>query len=253
MGQKRQINIGIHRKNLILQLFKMYIQQTAFVLFALLPFKIIASASDLSSSPLTETLHEIGFSQSLTVNGGPIVEQKSKYQDILVYQTPHFGKVLVLDDVVQLTERDAASYNEMMAHIPMMEHPNPKRVLVIGGGDGYVLHEILKHKSVLEVDHVDLDGEVVDVCKKHFAWGKAWDDERVTLHIANGASFVKDVTDDYYDVIVQDSSDPFTIDENGVPIDLPSGVLYSTEHFSHIKRILSKDGVFNFQVCISFI
>lgn len=196
---------------------------------------------------LVETLHEIGFSQVLTVIGDPIVEKESKFQDILVYNTPHFGKVLVLDDVLQLTEQDAASYNEMMAHIPMMEHPAPKRVLVIGGGDGYVLHEVLKHETVIEVDHVDLDKDVVDVCKEHFSWGKAWDDDRVTLHIANGATFVEKVPDGYYDVVIQDSSDPFTIDENGESIDLPSGALYSDDHFAHIRRILSENGIFNFQ------
>jgi len=199
-------------------------------------------------SPLTETLHEIGFSQSISVTGEPLVNTSSEYQDILIYQTPHFGKVLVLDGVVQLTERDAASYNEMMAHIPMMEHPNPKRVLVIGGGDGYVLHEVLKHESVVHVDHVDLDGEVVEVCKEHFSWGKAWKDSRVTLHIDDGAKFVNDAPDGFYDVIIQDSSDPFTIGEDGNPIDLPSSVLYSAEHYSNIRRVLSKDGVFNFQV-----
>ena len=199
-------------------------------------------------SILSETLHEIGFSQSLTVTGNPLVERSSQYQNILVYQTPHFGKVLVLDDVVQLTERDGASYNEMMAHIPMMEHPAPKRVLVIGGGDGYVLHEVLKHDSVIQVDHVDLDGDVVEVCKDHFSWGRAWEDPRVTLHIADGAAFVRNAPEDFYDVVIQDSSDPYTVNEEGIPVELPSSVLYSTDHYDNVRRILTKDGIFNFQV-----
>lgn len=211
-----------------------------------------STAGDIDATPkvasLHEYIHEIGFSQSITVTGGyPIVDHESQYQDILVYNTPHFGKVLVLDDVVQLTERDADSYNEMMAHIPMMTHIEPKRILVIGGGDGYVVSEVLKHESVTHVDHVDLDGEVVKVCKEHFTWGSAWDDERVTLHIANGATFVKNALDNYYDVIVQDSSDPYVMNDEGEMIDLPSGVLYSIEHYRNINRILSKDGVFSFQ------
>jgi spermidine synthase len=71
-----------------------------------------------------------------------LYEKQSKFQTIEVHQTTHFGKLLLLDGVVQLTERDADSYNEMMAHVPMFQHPNPKRVLVIGGGDGYVLKEV---------------------------------------------------------------------------------------------------------------
>ena len=72
----------------------------------------------------------------------PIFQKQSKYQMIEVHESSYYGKVLVLDNVVQLTERDADSYNEMMAHIPMMQHKDPKRVLVIGGGDGFVLHEV---------------------------------------------------------------------------------------------------------------
>jgi len=154
---------------------------------------------------------------------------------------------LVLDGVLQLTERDADSYNEMMTHPAMFAHPSPKRVLVIGGGDGYVLHEVLKHPSVEHVDHVDLDKDVIDVCHKHFPWGHVWDDPRVTLHITDGASFIKNAVEGYYDVIIQDSSDPETWDEHGQEIDLPSKVLYEMDHFTHIYRALSSKGVFNFQ------
>lgn len=213
-----------------------------------LPLTVNASKNP-HSGVITETLHEIGFSQSLTYQGEPLYKGKSEYQEIAVYQTHHFGKVLVLDDVTQLTERDGDSYNEMMAHVPMMAHPNPKRVLVIGGGDGYVLSEVLKHQSVEHVDHVDLDKDVIEVCKKHFNWGKAWEDPRVTLHISNGATFVEDAADGSYDVIIQDSSDPFYLADDGVTkIELPSGVLYSDKHYKNIHRALRKDGVFNFQV-----
>merc|ERR1740117_2354174 len=104
-----------------------------------------------------------------------LFSKQSQYQKIEVHQSKFFGKLLVLDDVIQLTERDADSYNEMMAHIPMFQHTLPKRILVIGGGDGYVLKEVLKHHSVVHVDHVDLDGEVITTCEKHFPqWGDAW-------------------------------------------------------------------------------
>jgi hypothetical protein len=92
-----------------------------------------------------ERFHETGFSQSIDVQqpqNAPLAQMQSKYQDIRVYSNPHYGKILVLDGVLQITERDGDSYNEMMAHIPMMEHPNPKKVLVLGGGDGYVVSEV---------------------------------------------------------------------------------------------------------------
>jgi len=135
----------------------------------------------------------------------------------------------------------------MMAHVPMFSHPDPKRVLLIGGGDGYVLQEVLKHSSVEHVDHVDLDGEVIEVCREHFTWKKAWEDKRVSLHVTDGAAFVRDAADASYDVIIQDSSDPFTEDEDGNRVDLPSGILYTIDHFQHVSRVLSKDGFFNFQ------
>ena len=90
-----------------------------------------------------EYISETGFYQSITLNNQePIIETRSKYQDISVVESDYYGKILVLDGVVQLTERDANSYNEMMAHPAMFSHPSPKRVLVIGGGDGYVLSEV---------------------------------------------------------------------------------------------------------------
>lgn len=90
-----------------------------------------------------ELMTETGFYQSMTLTDDPpLFQRKSKYQDISIVKTQYYGKVLILDTVVQLTERDADSYNEMMAHVPMMSHDNPKRVLVVGGGDGYVLSEV---------------------------------------------------------------------------------------------------------------
>lgn len=97
------------------------------------------------------------------------------------------------------------------------------------------------------VDHVDLDGEVIEVCKEHFRWGAAWDDPRVKLHIDDGASFIRNAPTGFYDVIIQDSSDPWTWNENGDIISLPSEVLYSEEHFRQIFRALGKDGILNLQ------
>lgn len=197
---------------------------------------------------LGELMEETGFYQAIRLESRtPLFEKQSEYQKIQVFQSRHYGKILVLDGVLQLTERDANAYNEMMAHMAMFQCPHPKRVLVIGGGDGYVLSEVLKHDSVEHVDHVDLDAEVVDVCKKHFSWGAAWDDPRVHLHITDGAAFIHDAPDDFYDVIVQDSSDPWTWDAQGNSVELPSSALYSKEHMTHLYRTLRSNGVLNFQ------
>jgi spermidine synthase len=118
---------------------------------------------------------------------------------------------------------------------------------VIGGGDGYVLSEVLKHSSVQHVDHVDLDGDVIDTCREHFSWGDAWKDPRVNLHIADGAEFARNAPDSFYDVIIQDSSDPWTWDDDGEKVELPSNVLYSPQHFQNLNRILSKNGILNIQ------
>ena len=237
-----------------------------------------------SPAVVGELIAETGFYQSMTlVSPKPIVSKHSQYQRIELVEAVHYGKVLLLDGVVQLTERDANSYNEMMAHIPLFQHEKPMRVLVIGGGDGYVLSEVssvvhkrcircmhggksyfdslsvpstaifyhltqvLKHPSVEFVDHIDLDEEVIEICKEHFPWGPAWADPRVKLHIANGSLFVANSPSNYYDVIIQDSSDPHTWNDDGSVRTLPSEVLYTQNHFQNIHRILKPGGLFNFQ------
>lgn len=202
----------------------------------------------ITANVVGEYISESGFYQSLTLaSEKPIVHMRSKYQEIKVVKSNYFGKVLVLDGVVQLTERDGNAYNEMMVHPAMFSHRMPKRVLVVGGGDGYVLSEVLKHPEVEHVDHVDLDSDVIDVCRDHFPWGSAWDDPRAHLHFADGSKFLAEAEDHFYDVIIQDSSDPFTWNEKGEKVDLPSKTLYSKEHFQNIERALAPDGIFNFQ------
>ena len=148
----------------------------------------------------------------------------------------------------------------MMTHVPMFQHyvsvasiedtasPGPRNVLAIGGGDGCVVSEVLKHDSVERVDHVELDPDVIEVCKTQFSWGHVWNDKRVKLHIADGAAFCANAKPNQYDVIIQDSSDPWGYDEEtGERIELPSGVLFGKSHFQNIHRILKPRGIFNFQ------
>ena len=217
-----------------------------------------------------EDEQEIGYVQSLIVNYPPLLEVTSSYQDIKVYQSKHYGKVLVLDDCLQLTERDASHYNEMLAHVPILEYigihqdnndnnnndkyRNPwMRVLVVGGGDGYVVSELLKHhRSIIEfIDHVELDVEVIRTSEDIFPWAsRVWDDERVHLHVRDGAEFVQEqlASGNSYHVIIQDASDPFYFDEDGEIVVLPSHVLYTKEHFSGMHKLLVENsGVLVFQ------
>ena len=211
--------------------------------------EVVGTSMDVGVKKLSERIAEIGFTQTIDVTTlRPLFSTRSKYQDIEVYESKFYGKILVLDGVLQITERDGNSYNEMMSHIPLMAHKNPKRVLVIGGGDGYVVSEVLKHNSVEVVDHVDLDEEVIRTCEKYFKWGKsAWSDSRVNLRVGDGAAWVRNAPSDYYDVIIQDSSDPFSVDDNGSKTLLPSSVLYTDNHFRNIRRILRDGGKFMFQ------
>lgn len=226
----------------------MYLCAQAFVLVVVSYHHAFVGASAIRQRTVGELTEETGHYQSIRLkNREPLVFKTSAHQTIGVYESHYFGKMLVLDGVVQLTERDADAYNEMMAHIPMFQHPQPKRVLVIGGGDGYVVSEVLKHESVEHVDHVDLDIEVIEVCREQFAWGSVWDDPRVHLHIADGSLYVQNAADSTYDVIIQDSSDPWTWDAEGRRVDLPSGALYTQEHLKQLYRILTSNGVTNLQ------
>lgn len=134
--------------------------------------------------------------------------ERSLYQDVLVFESETYGNVLVLDGVIQCTERDEFSYQEMIAHLPLASHPNPQKVLVIGGGDGGVVREVLKHQGVKNVVLCDIDEAVVRVSRQFLPHMSALlDDPRVTVFIGDGFKFLADNTSTY-DVIVTDSSDP---------------------------------------------
>ncbi|KAI9593201.1 spermidine synthase [Syncephalis fuscata] len=134
--------------------------------------------------------------------------EKSLYQDVLVFKSTTYGTVLVLDGVIQATERDEFAYQEMIAHLPMMSHPNPRKVLVIGGGDGGVIREIVKHDCVEEVVLCDIDEAVIRVSKQYLpSMAVGFQHPKVTVHIGDGFEFMKNNQEEF-DVIITDSSDP---------------------------------------------
>lgn len=135
---------------------------------------------------------------------------KSQYQDVMVFKSKTFGNVLILDGVIQYTERDEAAYQEMITHIPMFAHPNPKRVLVVGGGDGGVIAQVLKHSSVEECTICEIDQMVMDVSAKYFTKiAPVWKDPRLKVNCGDAAEFMRrpDIKNKF-DVIICDTSDP---------------------------------------------
>lgn len=159
---------------------------------------------------------------------------KSKFQEIEVIQNPHFGKMLILDGVVQITERDEFFYHEMLAHVVLHAHPAPKKVIVIGGGDGGAVREALKHKTVEKVYFIEIDEEVINVSRKFFpSVACDVDNPRVEIKCVDGAEFVKGRTGDI-DAVIVDSTDIVGFATS----------LFTKEFFTSIKNCLSEDGYY---------
>lgn len=133
---------------------------------------------------------------------------QSEYQKIDVYETYDFGRLLVLDGLIMTTERDEYIYHEMMSHIPLFTHPNPKNVLIIGGGDGGVLKEVVKHPCVEKAHLCEIDKMVVEKCRVYFHFFDGIIDlPQVKLYYEDGFHFLKEHKD-VYDLIIVDSTDP---------------------------------------------
>ncbi|KAG8706312.1 hypothetical protein FRC09_002478 [Ceratobasidium sp. 395] len=172
-----------------------------------------------------------GQAMTLKVNRILHVEQ-SKYQDVLVFDSATFGNVLVLDGVIQCTERDEFSYQEMIAHLPLASHPNPKRVLVIGGGDGGVVREVLKHDTVEEVVLCDIDEAVIRVSKTYLPhMSSLLADKRVTVYVGDGFAYLQRNTAQF-DCIITDSSDPVG----------PAKALFEKPYFELLRDALADGG-----------
>lgn len=162
-----------------------------------------------------------------------LYSKKSKFQQIDLYMTKSYGKMLVLDNIIQLTERDEFAYQEMLTHVPLFAHPNPERVLVIGGGDGGVLRELGRHDCIKSIDFCDIDPEVIEVAKRFLpSMACGFDDPRVKVHIADGSKFIEEHKNSY-DVIIVDASDPIG----------PGKALFERPFFLGIKAALKQGGI----------
>ncbi|MDZ4790467.1 MAG: polyamine aminopropyltransferase [Hyphomicrobiales bacterium] len=181
---------------------------------------------------IDETLHS-HFRCSLATDN-VLYENKTEHQHLVIFENDTFGRVMMLDGVVQLTDKDEFIYHEMMAHTPILAHGDARRVLIIGGGDGGVLREVLRHKSVERAVLCEIDREVVDLSLKHLQniSRGAFDDPRVELVIADGVKYVAE-TDERFDCIIVDSTEPVG----------PAAVLFTRGFFEGCRRCLSDPGV----------
>ncbi len=166
-----------------------------------------------------------------------ILATRTKFQEVQVVSTYDFGRALMLDGYIQSTEADEFMYHETLVHPSMVTHPNPKQVLIIGGGEGATLREVLKHSPVKEAVMVDIDGELVEISKKYldFMHKGAFDDPRAKVIIGDGYEFVKRENSSKYDVVILDLTDPYSTEI--------ASKLYSREFYYEVKRIMKRNGI----------
>ena len=158
---------------------------------------------------------------------------KSPFQKVEVVETEGHGKMLLNDGLVMISERDEFVYHEMIAHVPLFVHPDPTRVLVIGGGDGGTVREVLKHRSVQHCRLVEIDQMVVDVCSKFIPQtASCLSDPRVEVTFADGVEFVAQTTD-RFDIVIVDSTDPIG----------PAQPLFGPAFYGNVKKVLTDKGI----------
>jgi len=163
-----------------------------------------------------------------------LLDLDTDYQRLTIFENANFGIVMLLDGLVMTTERDAAFYHELLVHPALTGHAEPRRVLVIGGGDGGTVTELVKYPQLDTIDMVELDAAVVEAARAHLpTHSHGLDDPRVTLTIADGAAFVEQTTKTY-DIILVDGSDPIG----------PAAVLFSPPFLSACRRRLRPGGIF---------
>ena len=189
-----------------------------------------------------ETLHR-GFRARLKADR-VLFDSETEHQHLIIFETPDFGRVMMLDGVVQLATRDEFVYHEMMSHVPLFAHGRAKKTLIIGGGDGGVLREALKHPELETVTLCEIDRSVIDLCREHFPQisAGAYNDPRTRIVIADGTKFVAE-TDERFDVILVDSTDPIG----------PGAVLFTKAFYADCRRALADGGLLVTQNGIPFL
>ena len=191
----------------------------------------------------TEELYK-KYNQNITIEK-IITNQKSRFQNILIFDSKYFGRILTLDKVIQITEFDHFYYSEMLSHIPIITHGKVKRVLIIGGGDGAIAHEVLKHNSIKEVFICEIDQDVINLSIKYLKkinFGSL-KNPKVKIIIEDASQFIKrNNFKNYFDLIIADRPDPIGPGKN----------LFKIKFYKDIKNALSNSGIAVFQNGVPF-
>ncbi len=190
-----------------------------------------------------ERLHK-GYAQSMQVTK-VLADERSQYQHIRIFDTVANGRVMTLDDIVQITDRDESAYADMLTHLPMLEHGKVERVMIVGGGDLSIADEALKHKGVKEVVLVDIDGRVIELCKKLFGDinAKAFRDRRMVVEVADAFEYLgRKTSKNRFDLIIADRPDPVG----------PGKALFGETFYDRVKGALRKGGYATFQTGVPF-
>ena len=183
---------------------------------------------------IPETLFDdLGFRMTYAVDR-VLYEMQTEHQHLVLFEHPFFGKMLMLDGATQVSSKDEFVYHEMMTHVPIFAHGNPREVLIVGGGDCGIAEEVLKHKSVKRLTQVEIDASVVEFSKEHFPefTKPVLTNKRFDLVIDDGMNYVAK-TDRRFDIIIVDSTDPLG----------PGKVLFSEKFYAACKRCMAKGGL----------
>ncbi len=169
---------------------------------------------------------------------------QSEFQDIVIFESASHGRVMLLDGAVQITEADEFVYQEMLTHVPLLAHGACARVLIIGAGDGGVLKRVLQHRNVSRAVMVEIDGEVIRLCREFLPGigGDAWEDPRAEVIVGDGIDYVRRADDGSFDAIIVDSTDPIGVGE----------VLFTDEFYANAARVLSDGGLIVNQCGVPF-
>ena len=190
-----------------------------------------------------ERLHK-GYAQSMELTA-VLADEKSPFQQIKIFDTVANGRVMALDDIVQITTRDESAYAEMLTHLPILEHGSAKSVMIVGGGDLSIADEALKHKGVKEVVLIDIDGRVVELCRKHFGAlnDKAFKDKRLRIEIADAFEYLgRAASRARFDLIIADRPDPVG----------PGKALFGDTFYARVRAALRPNGFATFQTGVPF-
>jgi spermidine synthase len=201
-------------------------------------------ASHKASDDLqVERLHR-GYSQSMEITK-VLADEQSRFQHIRIFDTVANGRVMTLDDIVQITSRDESAYADMLTHLPMLEHGKVERVMIVGGGDLSIADEALKHKNVKEVVLVDIDERVIELCRQHFGEinAKAFKDKRMVIEAADAFEYLgRKSAKNRFDLIIADRPDPVG----------PGKALFGETFYDRIKGALKPGGFATFQTGVPF-